>query len=52
LWPPPDLAALDREDLETLLRVFGKLASSPRTADLDAADVGRNARRHIAVAKR
>jgi DNA-binding MarR family transcriptional regulator len=30
--PPPDLAALDREDLESLRRVLGKLAS---TAPID-----------------
>jgi DNA-binding MarR family transcriptional regulator len=46
--PPPDLAALDREDLETLLRVIGKLTSSPRGADVDASDAVRNSRRRVA----
>jgi DNA-binding MarR family transcriptional regulator len=31
--PPSDLAALDREDLETLLRVIGKLSSTSPRAD-------------------
>jgi DNA-binding MarR family transcriptional regulator len=31
--PPPDLAALDREDLETLLRVIEKLSSTSPMAD-------------------
>jgi DNA-binding MarR family transcriptional regulator len=37
--PPPDLVALDRDDLETLLHVLGKLASSaqPAREERDAA---------------